>query len=261
MAFWPIQFPQNPNAYRLGWTGLIRINGITYKFFANANESLNPSNQFKTASQLSFNYNSTRSIFEFEAGEVRLLVDFSSTPSSVKSETLHWNLVLMIGHVRDPYVSYIVDTKETNDLFEFGYHDFENSFNNSTNSDTQISNDAMKIFVKVLGAIEITIGRIDQTGEVNQNDVKIFSKGISSNGDMSPNFPILTYYNCVLLKYLLKPLFEYSESGLFTILEGTGVSRPITNLSHYATAHNDGNDKAMLIEEAGNFLIMTLVIK
>lgn len=414
--FWPIQFPNNPYAYRLGWSGLIRIKGITYQFLGNPNESINPTDQFKTATQLSFNYTSTRSIFEFQAGEVRFLVDFLSPPGpagdllrqslpftylsiqltsspsnsgpievytdfqadwasgdhqanvtwslnqskslssfhvsrlnplvfSEQHEYAEWGeaiystastsdlttasgygptlrtqfsktgkldstqdkdfrkiedrtpafgfatkfqstntpLVFTIGHVRDPYVSYILDPKprsaywtsvfkETNDLLEFVYNDFGAASQESTQLDQKIHDDAIRTsgenyaaiatlsFRQGVGAIEITVGKNNQTGEVDQKDVKIFSKEISSNGDMStvdvifPQFPILTYYDPVLLKYLLEPLLEYSESGLYP------NKWTVHDLGRYpnATAHNDGNDEAMPVEEAGNFLIMSL---
>ena len=82
---------------------------------------------------------------------------------------------------------------------------------------------------------------IEVTGE-NEDDIMIFLKEISSNGDMSvsfaltwewegvltssrlgfhktvdvifPMYPILTYTNPALLKLLLEPIMKYSVSGL-----------------------------------------------
>ncbi|MBW0476094.1 hypothetical protein O181_015809 [Austropuccinia psidii MF-1] len=75
--FWPIQFPPSPHNYRLGWAGLIRINGLTYEFMGRPNDDY-IGNRHQRAVQRGFRYTSTRSIFEFEAGGVAFLVTFLS---------------------------------------------------------------------------------------------------------------------------------------------------------------------------------------
>ncbi|OAV97021.1 hypothetical protein PTTG_00108 [Puccinia triticina 1-1 BBBD Race 1] len=74
---WPIQFPQNPFAYRLGWAGLIQVNGETYEFMGRPNEDF-IGNRHRRAVQRGFRYTSSRSIFEFDAGGLRFLVTFLS---------------------------------------------------------------------------------------------------------------------------------------------------------------------------------------
>lgn len=75
--FWPIQFPSNPHAYRLGWAGLIRVDGLTYQFLGKPNVD-QIGNHDLVANQTSFRYTSTRSIFEFEAGPCSFRVTFLS---------------------------------------------------------------------------------------------------------------------------------------------------------------------------------------
>lgn len=75
--FWPIQFPPSPSSYRLGWAGLIRVNGKTYEFMGQPNDD-NLGNGNLRANQISFRYTSSQSIFEFEAGGVKFLVTFLS---------------------------------------------------------------------------------------------------------------------------------------------------------------------------------------
>lgn len=75
--FWPIEFPPSPDSYRLGWAGLIRVNGLTYEFMGAPNQDY-IGNRHRRAVQIGFRYTSTRSIFEFEAGQVRFIVTFLS---------------------------------------------------------------------------------------------------------------------------------------------------------------------------------------
>ncbi|KAA1098240.1 hypothetical protein PGT21_031282 [Puccinia graminis f. sp. tritici] len=75
--FWPIQFPENPTAYRLGWAGLITVNGKTYEFMGQPNDD-DIGNGNLRATQLSFNCTPSQSVFKFEAGGVHFLVTFLS---------------------------------------------------------------------------------------------------------------------------------------------------------------------------------------
>jgi len=75
--FWPIQFPQNPFGYRLGWAGLIQVNGQTYEFMGRPNEDF-IGNRHRRAIQRGFRYTASKSIFEFEADGIRFLATFLS---------------------------------------------------------------------------------------------------------------------------------------------------------------------------------------
>ncbi|KAI9626114.1 hypothetical protein H4Q26_015859 [Puccinia striiformis f. sp. tritici PST-130] len=88
--FWPIQFPENAFAYRLGWAGLINVNGKTYEFMGQPNDD-NIGNGNLRATQLSFNCTPSRSVFNFEAGGVKFLVTFLSplpTPGDLLRQSL-----------------------------------------------------------------------------------------------------------------------------------------------------------------------------
>ncbi|POW05150.1 hypothetical protein PSTT_09908 [Puccinia striiformis] len=88
--FWPIQFPQNPSAYRLGWAGLIQVNGQTYEFMGRPNEDF-IGNRHRRAIQRGFRYTSSRSIFEFDADGLRFLVTFLS-PIAPQGDLLRQSL-------------------------------------------------------------------------------------------------------------------------------------------------------------------------
>ncbi|KAG0142884.1 hypothetical protein CROQUDRAFT_97034 [Cronartium quercuum f. sp. fusiforme G11] len=208
------------------------------------------------------------------------------TPSFGYASPLTTNkpIVYVIGHVRDPYVNYVRSGSQesrsgywrtsfntTTEALEFSLKDYENALKESTKIDEQIYADAIRTSGsnhaaivslstrQALGTFEITVGK-DQDGNFNKSDVQAFLKEISSNGDMStvdvifPQFPILTYYDPALLKYMLDPIFEYSESGLYP------NKWTVHDLGRYpnATGYNDGQDEPMPVEEAGNILIMTL---
>ncbi|PQE08816.1 putative glutaminase protein [Rutstroemia sp. NJR-2017a WRK4] len=88
-----------------------------------------------------------------------------------------------------------------------------------------------------------------------------FLKEISSDGNiqtvdvMFPAMPIFLYTNPVLVKYLLDPLFENQEAGLFPqtyAIHDLGASYP------RAVGHPTGDGEPMPLEECGNMIIMAL---
>ncbi|WAQ85622.1 hypothetical protein PtA15_6A250 [Puccinia triticina] len=88
--FWPIQFPENTFAYRLGWAGLIRVNGKTYEFMGQPNDD-DIGNGNLRATQLTFNCTPSQSVFKFEAGGVHFLVTFLS-PLPIAGDLLRQSL-------------------------------------------------------------------------------------------------------------------------------------------------------------------------
>lgn len=88
-----------------------------------------------------------------------------------------------------------------------------------------------------------------------------FLKEISSNGNMQtvdviyPAMPIFLYTNPELLKLMLDPHFENQESGHYPnphAIHDLGSNYP------NGTAHPDGKDEPMPVEECGNQMIMVL---
>lgn len=112
---------------------------------------------------------------------------------------------------------------------------------------------------QAFATFEITVSK-DSKGRYNSSDTLLFLKEISSNGDMStvdvifPLFPVLSYANPDMLRDLMLPLFEYTESGLYP------NKWCVHDLGTYPNAwgYNDGNDEPMQVEESGNMIWMTL---
>lgn len=162
------------------------------------------------------------------------------------------------------------------DAVAFFMNDFENALETAKAFDKQVADDSRaavgggavgdkyaaitQLSVRqAFATFEITISR-DSKGRYNTSDTLLFLKEISSNGDMStvdvifPLFPLLSYANPNLLRDLMKPLFEYTESGLYP------NKWCVHDLGVYPNAfgHNDGNDEPMQVEESGNMIWMTL---
>ncbi|KAF4619311.1 hypothetical protein D9613_005332 [Agrocybe pediades] len=194
-------------------------------------------------------------------------------------------VVFSVGHVRDPAINYIVNNgalqarslyfwsqfSSVNDVISSFLGDFKNALSRAQTFDNKVQSDANKISAdyasivalsirQALGATEITISK-NADGSFNTNDVIVFMKEISSDGNVNtvdvifPAWPALLYANPQLGKFLLEGLFRYQASGQYPnkwSVHDLGAHYP------NATGHNDGNDEAMPVEESGNMLIMAL---
>ncbi|PFH52830.1 hypothetical protein AMATHDRAFT_73955 [Amanita thiersii Skay4041] len=194
-------------------------------------------------------------------------------------------VIFTIGHLRDPAISYIVAGGQTQSrsiysLSQFStpaamissfFNDFNNALSRAQAFDTKVNNDASRIsadyaaIVKLsirqaLAATEITISK-NNDGSWNTNDIIVFMKEISSDGNVNtvdvifPMWPALLYSNPVLGKYLLEGLFRYQATGQYPnkwSVHDLGSSYP------KALGHNDGRDEPMPVEESGNMVIMAL---
>ncbi|KAF9451663.1 DUF1793-domain-containing protein [Macrolepiota fuliginosa MF-IS2] len=194
-------------------------------------------------------------------------------------------VVTSVGHVRDPAISYIIagGATQLRSLYFFSQFssvqavissflsDFPNALSRANAFDTKVSSDASKISAdyasvvalsirQALAATEITISRASD-GSFNINDIIVFMKEISSDGNVNtvdvifPTWPVLLYTNPLLGKYLLEGLFRYQATGQYPnkwSVHDLGSSYP------KALGHNDGNDEPMPVEESGNMVIMAL---
>ncbi|KAJ6539468.1 hypothetical protein B0H19DRAFT_960516 [Mycena capillaripes] len=194
-------------------------------------------------------------------------------------------VVISVGHVRDPAISYIVAGGKLQDRSSYFWNQFSDisdaitsflgeytdALARNSKFDSQVQSDAMAINAdyaaivalsirQTLGATEITISR-NSDGSFNTSDVLLFMKEISSDGNVNtvdvifPAYPLLLYLNPLLAKYLLAGLFEYQATGQYPnkfSVHDLGGNYP------KAIGHNDGSDEAMPVEESGNMLIMAL---
>ncbi|KAJ7368429.1 hypothetical protein DFH08DRAFT_25512 [Mycena albidolilacea] len=201
----------------------------------------------------------------------------NSTPSTP--------VVVSVGHVRDPAISYIIAGGQLQDRSSYFWNqfsdisdaitsftaDYANALARNTKFDAQVQKDAVAISVdyaaivalsirQTMGAMEITISK-NSDGSFNTTDVLVFMKEISSDGNINtvdvifPAYPLLLYVNPLLAKYLLAGLFEYQATGQYPnkySVHDLGASYP------RAIGHNDGADEPMPVEESGNMLIMAL---
>ncbi|KAG8707228.1 hypothetical protein FRC09_001952 [Ceratobasidium sp. 395] len=208
--------------------------------------------------------------------------DIGSTADSSASP-----VVFAIGHVRDPLVQYIVAGNKLEERHPYwlskyatasdaisaflASSEYQRALGASNTLDTKIQNDAGAIHAdyasitalstrQAFAAVEITLSK-SSSGSYNTNDVKIFMKEISSNGNMNtvdvifPAWPVYLYLNPDFGRRLLEPLLQYQQSGQYPnkwSIHDMGAHYP------NATAHNDGQDEAMPVEESGNMLIMAL---
>ncbi|KAJ7684052.1 hypothetical protein B0H17DRAFT_941147 [Mycena rosella] len=194
-------------------------------------------------------------------------------------------VVVSVGHVRDPVVSYIVAGGKLQDRSSYFWNQFSDvtdaitsflqeygdTLSRNSKFDAQVQSDASAISAdyaaivalsirQTLGATEITISKNDD-GSWNTSDVLVFMKEISSDGNVNtvdvifPAYPLLLYVNPLLAKYLLAGLFEYQATGQYPnkfSVHDLGADYP------KAIGHNAGDDEAMPVEESGNMLIMAL---
>ncbi|KAJ7498791.1 DUF1793-domain-containing protein [Mycena latifolia] len=194
-------------------------------------------------------------------------------------------VVVSVGHIRDPAISYIVSGGKLQDRSSYFWNQFSNvsdaiasflleygdALSRNFKFDAQVQSDASAISAdyaaivalsirQTLGAAEITISK-NSDGLWNTSDVLVFMKEISSDGNVNtvdvifPAYPLLLYVNPLLAKYLLAGLFEYQATGQYPnkfSVHDLGANYP------KAIGHNAGDDEAMPVEESGNMLIMAL---
>ncbi|RAH45891.1 glutaminase GtaA [Aspergillus brunneoviolaceus CBS 621.78] len=159
------------------------------------------------------------------------------------------------------WTSYFSDGVEALDFF---HNDYGASSSLSTELDDKIAADSLAAAGQdYLTITSLTVrqafGATQLCGTVA--DPYLFMKEISSDGNINtvdvifPAHPIFLYTNPELLDLLLKPLYEFQESGKYPnsyAMHDIGSNYP------NATGHADGKDEAMPLEECGNMVIMSL---
>ncbi|PWN22859.1 DUF1793-domain-containing protein [Microstroma glucosiphilum] len=180
------------------------------------------------------------------------------------------------SYQQDRYGLWAANFSSFDEVVTFFLDDFENALEHCTKLDKKIASESKAVVGggkagdeyaaitslsvrQAMAGIEFTVSK-NKHGEYDTSDLLIFLKEISSNGDMStvdvffPQFPILTYLNPELLKLVMLPIFEYTESGLYP------NKWCVHDLGTYPNAwgYNDGDDEPMQVEESGNMVIMAL---
>ncbi len=181
-------------------------------------------------------------------------------------------LVLAIGDVRDPAVSY--QKAPVPPLWRAYWADWPPmlaAFDQDAGAararadkmDAKVTADATKAGgAKYAALCTLALRQAFGATEMVGTTAKpwMFMKEISSDGNIStvdimyPAFPVFLYASPRLLRYQMEPLFQYAESGLFKqpfAPHDIGASYP------NADGHNDGGGENMPVEESANMLIMT----
>ncbi|KAH6613804.1 hypothetical protein B0J18DRAFT_65103 [Chaetomium sp. MPI-SDFR-AT-0129] len=143
------------------------------------------------------------------------------------------------------------------------YHDYQHANDVSSALDDQVRTDseaaagADYALITTL-AVRQAFASLQYAG--TSGKPYIFLKEISSNSDIQtvdvifPAYPIFLYLNATLGKYLLDPLFENQESGVYP----NDYAEHDLGTFPVAKGYPDGKDEAMPLEECGNMIIMTL---
>lgn len=182
-------------------------------------------------------------------------------------------MVISIGHVREPAVSYLTKALAPRwktyfaawqDMIAFFHKDWSAATKRAGVLDNQISRDARKAGGTQYAALVATALRQAYAGteQVTGPDgtAWAFLKEISSDGNMStvdvtyPCMPVFLYLDPTYLKAILEPILQYAETG------GWPKQFAEHDLgAHYPNAdgHNDGNEEDMPVEESANMLIMS----
>jgi hypothetical protein len=195
--------------------------------------------------------------FDFALGSI------NGTPTSP--------LVLALGHVRQPAVSYQGNQvpplwqsywSSWQQMLAFFYDDFSAALSRANTLDASITAAAVSAGGFHYAALCALATRQAFGGVELVNTTAapwMFLKEISSDGNVStidvvyPSFPIFYYLNPTLLSLLLAPILTYTESGLWPqtyCVHDLGSSYP------NASGHNDGGGENMPVEESANMLIM-----
>lgn len=181
------------------------------------------------------------------------------------------------SYLEDRYGYWMGKYSNFQDLVGFFMGDFENALQHCEKLDAQIDHDSRaavgggrqgdmysaitQLSVRQsFATLEITVPYEARTNSYNTSKPIIFLKEVSSNGDMqtvdvfTPQFPLLTYLNPKLLRDIMEPIFEYTESGLYP------NKWCVHDLGVYPSAfgHNDGKDEPMQVEESGNMILLAL---
>ncbi len=181
-------------------------------------------------------------------------------------------MVISIGHIREPAVSYLGTPLPPlwksyfpvwQDMLAFFHRDFPQASARADKLDDKIAGDARRAGGEQYAALLALSLRQAYAGtELVSRDGKpwAFLKEISSSGNMStidvtyPGMPVFLYADPAYLGLILAPMLDYPEHGVWP--------QPFAEHdlgAHYPNAdgHPDGIEESMPVEESANLLIMS----
>jgi len=181
-------------------------------------------------------------------------------------------MVISIGHIREPAVSYLGTPLPPlwksyfpvwQDMVAFFHRDFPQASARADKLDDKIAGDARRAGGEQYAALLALSLRQAYAGtELVSRDGKpwAFLKEISSSGNMStidvtyPGMPVFLYADPAYLGLILAPMLDYPEHGVWP--------QPFAEHdlgAHYPNAdgHPDGIEESMPVEESANLLIMS----
>ncbi len=187
------------------------------------------------------------------------------------SSTASAPITLLIGHARDPAVSYLGQNVAPlwksywptwQAMVADEYDDSAGAFSRAASLDAQIVTDAKAAGGDNYSALcslslRQAFGGTELVG--TQDKPWLMLKEISSDGNVStvdvvyPASPAFLYTSPLLLKLMLDPLLEYAETGGWP---KKFAEHDLGSAYPNASGHNDGNEEDMPVEESADMLLM-----
>ncbi|CAG2116082.1 unnamed protein product [Medioppia subpectinata] len=145
-------------------------------------------------------------------------------------------------------------------MIDFFYEDREDAFRRATALDTRIVTDAQAVggesYVKIVSAaLRQAYGGLEMVGTVDRPWMMLKDtppRNCQTVDVIYSHFAVHLYLNPTLLRYLLEPLFDYQERGLFAkkySLHDLGKQYP-------QCGGQEGHHEDMEVEQSANMLIM-----
>ncbi|KAF9445097.1 hypothetical protein P691DRAFT_735541 [Macrolepiota fuliginosa MF-IS2] len=206
---------------------------------------------------------------------------FSVDLGTVSSDSQPEPVVVALGLVRDPLISYATDTSVQS---RSGYYwsayssidqvistflsDFSNAMKRSLDFDNKVVSAAAAVSSEYVGIISLVTRQIfaamditipsAQPGQFSDSDVKIFVKDMGVSLRASPveviygAFPALLYFNPSLARDLLAPLLDFQSSSHYK----NPYAAPDLGTTYPVILGNTSDTQTLGVESCGNMLIM-----
>ncbi|KAH9914023.1 uncharacterized protein B0H18DRAFT_1125885 [Fomitopsis serialis] len=286
----------------IGWNCYIRVDGKTYIVFGDNN--FPPNYTVAVGSLVQTELSPTRTMQTIEAGPLNITLTFLSPidPSDLIRQSsrsamlpdwpvfpisvdlgsvasLDSPVVWVIGHVRDPSISYTLSGKPeslrpyyttqystTEDALEFFVSDFNTSLTQANLLDTQVRGAASSISVdgKLHDMLSLATRQAFSSLEItaphgSDGTTRIFMKDMGTSQRVTPveklyaALPMFLYYNASLVKPLLVPLLEQQNTSLGAF---PYASKDLGSSFPEVSGPNLTSTEA--VEQSGNMLLIAL---